>query len=619
VRAVRAAPQAAPLENLPGPPLAIAGEPVPWLEFSTWLVLLQGRANVESFVLEQLLERECRAAEIRLDEAALLATIERDIEERVQNTFGGDPSLWIEELERFDQSPWTFRIERLRGARRQGRIDQLVRRRRVIEAAAVRELWESRYGAGGRRWRVSRLFLRVQPPAPPPGATRDETLELNQRAQQEVLERAQGLHARLLAGADFELMVRELSDDESTRLAGGRLAQLFEPRDWPGLEPGDLGQLALGEVSRPFFSRGGYNLLRLDAVELTPLEEVALELERELAEGPADPLEAEGLCASLLGGARVELLAELDREVLPDRERLERPVLLIDGVPISRFEFSRWLVQERGRPLVRTFMQHRVVARRAAQAGVEPTAVETEQRVQEDLERQIEVFFKGDRQAWLEDLAARGQPLENLLHVARQRARHNLRAERLLLAQRVVPADAVHAAWVERFGLGGHSLDVRYIMLGLPAPAEGSITTDEELRAYVERESRVLMDFLANLRARVQNGEDFDALVRTHSQEPASRDRGGRPPGGFQLHEWPESLQVELRALEVGGVAEPMRLGQTFYLFELAGKAHVPLAQVEAELRQELMTRRPGQIEVASWLNQETGPIAVTTLPGMYE
>ncbi len=55
----------------------------------------------------------------------------------------------------------------------------------------------------------------------------------------------------------------------------------------------------------------------------------------------------------------------------------------------------------------------------------------------------------------------------------------------------------------------------------------------------------------------------------------------------------------------------------SFFLFEVAGRKHVPLEDVEAELTEELKTRRPSQVEVASYVNEVSRAIVVTTLPGM--
>ncbi len=596
--------------ELPPAPLSIDGTPVPWTEFSAWLVLLQGPANLEDFAFDWLLRREAEAAGLAIEEAELRARIEADVEARVRNTFGGDRSRWMAELESAGQSVETFFATRLLEERRQAWIDGLARMRRVVKEEDVRQRWEASYGLGGRRLRVSRLFLEVITPKQTPGATRDENIEAGNRARAAVRVEAEALATRLAQGADFGALVREHSDDAATRDSGGILEQHLEPNDWPGLDAEAIEGLEAGEVCAPFYSRGGFNLLKVDSVELTPFETVAAQLERELVAEPASIAETVDLRADLMASAPLERLPELTREVEVDAARLERPVLTLGNTPVSRGEFSRWLMQERGLPLLRTFMQHRAMATRAA--GLEPTSLEIEQRVQEDLEHQIGAFFQGKREKWLADVAARGQTVEDFLHIARIRTRHNMRAERLFLAQREVTDAMLRQAWTDRYGEDGHSLDVRNLVRHLPTPEADQFESEEELRAWIDEQTSEIQAFLGRLRQRALDGEDFDALVRTHSEDSASRDRGGRPEGRFELHQWPEDLQEELRALPAGGVAEPRQFGTTFVLFEVAGRVHVPFEEVEAELRKSLETARPSQVEVASFINGETSQVVVT-------
>jgi len=604
-------PPAVVTAELPPAPLTIDGAPVPWTEFSAWLVLLQGPANLEDFAFDWLLQREAQAVGLPIDEAELRARIEANVETRVRNTFDGDRSRWLAELESAGQSVETFFASRLLEERRQALVDGLTRLRRVVKEEDVRQRWEATYGLGGRRLRVSRLFLEVITPEQTPGTTRDENIEAGNRARAAVRVEAEALVTRLAEGADFGALVREHSDDAATRDSGGTLEQPLEPKDWPGLNTDAIEGLETGEVCTPFYSRGGYNLLKVDSVELTPFETVAVQLERELAAEPASISETLELREDLMASAPLERLPELTREVEVDAARLKRPVLTLANTPVSRAEFSRWLMQERGLPLLRTFMQHRAMATRAAAAGLEPTSLEIEQRVQEDLEHQIGAFFQGKREKWLADVAAKGQSVEDFLHIARIRTRHNMRAERLFLAQREVTEAMLRQAWTDRYGEGGHSLDVRNLVRHLPTPDADQFESEEELRAWIDEQTSEILAFLGRLRQRALDGEDFDALVRTHSEDSASRDRGGRSEGRFELHQWPEDLQQELRALPAGGVAEPRQFGTTFVLFEVAGRVHVPFEEVEAELRKSLETARPSQVEVASFINGETSQVVV--------
>ncbi len=604
--------------ELPAPPLTIDGAPVAWLEFANWLVQIQGGYNLEEFVFDQLVERAARRAELHLTLEEIDAEIDADIDERLRTAFGGDRALWEDELRRLGTDPESYRAERRIEERLTLTIDRLVQEQRVVMPEAVRLEWEDRYGPDGRQLYASRLFVRVRAPGQPEGLTREESLAIGEEARRVAEERANELFAELAAGADFDELVQEHSDDHITRKRGGKLPDPIVPADWPAADETALRAWVLGGVLPPFLDGGGYNLLRLDRVEVTPFEDVAADLTLDLQLAPADQDELQALKAELTEPVRIEYLPEVRREVTVEKPRLDRPVAQIDGTPLLRRDFATWLIRRRGRPFARTFMEHGVVERLAAEADLEPTAIEIEQRVQDDVERQITLFSKGDRERWLQELAANGQSVDDFMQVAKMRTRHTLRAEALLRADRVVTDEDVRREWESRYGVGGNSLDVRLILRRLPQPPEESLTSDEELRKYIAVENEKAMTFLRRLAQRVRDGEDFGALARTYSEDARSRDRGGRSEGRFELHTWTEDVQDQLRALLPGEVTEPIIYGGEYLLFELAGRVQVPLEDVAAGLREELLTRQPSQIEVSGYVNGLTQSVEVEVLPALY-
>lgn len=603
----------------PAPPLSIDGAPIPWDEFAGWLVLLQGRTNAEDFVVEYLLEREAEASGVLVRDADLLATIDENIQRRVDGAFEGDRSLWLAEMERLGQTPETYRAEQLSIARRTLRTDLLVQERRVLTDEEVKALWEDRYGPSGRRMRMSLLFLKITPPPQEPGTTRDENIRRNEEAKEQTFEQARVLLANFRESGNFEELVRLYSQDEASRERGGRLEEPFSFTRWPNAPAEEVRAMKLGSIVGPFYGDGGVCLMRLDSEEVTPFEDVSSELRQLLREAAADQVESQTLWNELRAEAQVELLPELSRPTSVDDPRRERPVLAIDDQAVTRGRFARWLMARRGRPLIRTFIQHREVSKRAAAAGIDISAIQVEERVQTDLANQIQAFHKGDRDAWLAELTANGKTVEDFMHVARLRTAHNLRAEALILKARVVSEDDLRREWEERYGEGGQSLDLRYILRRIPAPAEGTVTTEEEIQEYKDAQTREILSTLSALRERAHNGEDFAALARTYSEEAESRDRGGRPLERVRLYTWPENIQAVIRALSPGEVAAPIDFGGgTFLLVELAGRVLVPFADVEAELRKELEARRPSQVEISSQVNEWTKDMVVLPLPGMY-
>lgn len=600
-------------------PLAIDGTPIPWVEFASWLGQLQGPTRIEDYVRQVLIEREFKAAGLQLDASEVEARVQAEIRLRVDGAFEGVRAGWLAELKQLGLTEASYLAERSREVQLELLVDRLAQSRRVITQDNLRSAWEREHGPAGRAMHVSRIFLSVRSVPQPEGITRDENIARQELAKAEALERAMLVFRDLENGADFAASALAFSEDDASRDQGGALPGTLVLSDWPGIDREALLALEVGDVMTPFHAGGGYNILRLDRMTVTPFEQVAKRLEQELKAAPADQVEVAKLRASLQAAAQIEWLPELRRDVDGQTPRLQRPVVVVDGQALSREAFERWLLASHGRNFLRTFMEHRWIAEQARLAHCEPSALDVEQRVQADTDRQIASFFKGDREAWLADLAGKGQSLEDHMRLVQLRTRHNLRAERLALRERQVTEDMVRRAWELRYGVDGQALDVRFLMRTIPLPAEGSLTSVEQVDAYIADQSREIVAFLGLLRERVEDGEDFGALVRTHSDDPLTRDRGGRQANRFELHKWSAEVQSAVRKLQPGGVTEPVAMSQEFFLFELVGLLHVPFEDVADELRAELQTRRPSAVEIAGFINEKTRTITVEALPGLLE
>ncbi|MFT7669888.1 MAG: hypothetical protein ACI8X5_002595 [Planctomycetota bacterium] len=608
-------------EKVPPPALSIDGQPIAWNEYAQWLLLLQGEGNSEEFISNYLVTQAAQEGGITATNEQLLKSVNESVNVRVERAFNGDRNLWVAELERLGQTPEIYFEERLTPARFEFQIDELVKARRIVTDEQVRDLWESRYGPEGRAMQMSLLFLKISAPAQPQGTSRDENIQLSENAKNETFARANKLLANIREQGNFEEMVQEHSGHAASRAKGGKLEGPLVLTAWPGASREGLRALKVGEVLEPFFGDGGVNLLRLGSFTKTLLADVEASLRDELQNMRADQAETAELIKSLdpLGAAAVTLTEEMNRKVSAEKPRSDRPVFQIHNEPVTRRQYSRWLLARRGRPLIRTFAQHRYTLERAHDVGIVLTSVQIEQRVEEDLGRQIELFFKGDRDAWLTNLANDGKTVSSFMHVARIRTAHNLRAEQIILLDRQVSDEDVKREWQDRYGKDGRAMDLRYIMRRIPEPLEGQLTTEAEINAYIAAKTQQGLEFLSELRQRAQNGEDFAALARTYSEEAESRERGGRPMERVKLHEWPEDLQKMLWALKPGEMTVPVEFGMgSFFLIELAGLVHVPLEEAEAELRADLQKRRPGQVEVSSFLNHATRTMQVKALQGMY-
>jgi parvulin-like peptidyl-prolyl isomerase len=614
------APAASTPHQTPSPPapLAIDGEQIAWEEYAAWLVRFRGAENITAFALRRALERKAAAERIHLREANLVALIDSQVAERVAVAFDGQRERWIAELALQQLDPASYYATRLEELRLEQWTEALVQKQRTLDRASLLRVWEREYGPGGEQIMVSRLFLEVVLSSQPPGATRDEVLELGRVARARVLEKANALLAQLSAGADFAELVKTESDDPESAARGGLLDEPFLPENWPGIVGGDLTSVPMGQVSKPLYARGGYNIFRIESRTAHPLEEVRAEVEALLRAEPASAAESEALNTRLLAEVSIEVHAELERPLSASDRRLGRAVFSLDGVPVSREKFARYLVAARGRSLAPAFVDRRVIDALANAAGLSLSSVEIDTRISADTDRLVEIFHQGDRAEWLSGLAARGETEADFRRKSHLRVAHTLLAERLLILEREVTPAQVKAAWRLRYGEDGQSLDVRFILRMIPTPPEGQLTTEEQLAAYIKDESAKALNFLAKLRRRALDGEDFSALARAFSMDPTTRDLGGRGPGRFRLHTWSQEIQDILTGLSPGAVAEPFAQNSQFFLFECAGIQLVPFEEVRDELRLTLETARPSQVEVAGFVHEKTRHLNITLLPGMF-
>ena len=89
--------------------------------------------------------------------------------------------------------------------------------------------------------------------------------DTTKRTPEAALALANDTRAKVIAGADFATLARELSDDAATRNAGGALPQAGLTKLDPAINNAITALKNPGDISDPVLSRAGYQLIRLDA------------------------------------------------------------------------------------------------------------------------------------------------------------------------------------------------------------------------------------------------------------------------------------------------------------------------------------------------------------------
>jgi hypothetical protein len=259
------------------------------------------------------------------------------------------------------------------------------------------------------------------------------------------------------------------------------------------------------------------------------------------------------------------------------------------------------------------------VEQRAANAGIEISQEEIEERLDRERETQINVGHLGSVTEWVEGLAARGRTEAQWRKEVGERVRMELQIEELLMQDRVIDEVAVKSEWYTRYGEHGKRIEARYIRRKIAVEPREEGEGDRAFLRRVMTAGEEDYRLLEGLVQRVQDGEDFGALAQRYSDDEESARLGGRAPGGFVFEEWDDMVRTDLLLTPVGGLTEPLLVDATLYLFEVIGVEEVPFESVSAALRKELEEARPAGVERALYLNVLSRAHPYERLPDFFE
>lgn len=581
-------------------------------EVEGWLIRHRGEAYVPRFAGWYLARTAAERRGITVSPEAIRETVEEEIRTRVDGAFGGDPQGWVDELAISGRSAEGYRQQRFLEQETELLLAELARADRTVDEARVLQAFEAKYGPGGRRVdaRVIYLPLVVDPL---PGETAAETRARRAGLRDELEAHAAELRRTILEGADFAEVARRESKDPTSAANGGRHPNGFDTRTWPEEARRRIAELPLGAPSEPIFARGGFWIVQPEEETVTAFDDVRGELRAELLAAEPRSTEVNDVRDTLWRAATITVLPSMQEETGPP----DAPVLDIDGQEITRHAYGTWLRRYAGELMARTYAEERVVLKTAARQGITCTDEEVLERIELQIQREIDAFHLGDREVWRAKALAPGEDEADYKRRAAPWTRVNLLVERLLLAERTVAPEELRAFWEETYGPDGHQVELRWIRLDVtPPPAEEDMT-EERWRELVEEALRARTDEAAALRERILAGEDFGSLARQHSTDAYTRDRGGTPPPDFRPSQLPPPLAAAADALAAGEVSPPVTWQNAVYLLEVTAIRDVPFESVRDELEERLRGRPPTAVEVAERKLALMRDVDVRVLPAM--
>ncbi len=603
----------------PGDVVVIDGVPISGDEFGRWMLDLFGSRMANRFAEQWLVRRAAEARGVALAPDAVDTRMDSEISERIRGAFLGKREDWLEELQRLATSEDGYR--RRRGLELEPELlaTEICKQDRVVPEELVVRDWELFYGPDGREYTLSGIKVEVEVAMPREKAPREEYEEARKKAFAEKLAKALEIRERILDGEDFAKLARAQSDDVLTRASGGRFTGKFRPPGWHELFVKTLATVPVGELSMPIYAKGGYWIMRVDDVVVTPLESVRAEITQRLVELGPESFEVAGTWKSIVDGMQVEILPAMFEAPATSPED-HKPVIgmLINGQPVARAEFALWLLHSRGEHYARDFAEHYLVERKAEQMGVKVTDAELDARLAEHQQWIVDRGYKGSREAWKLQLEKQGRDEAGWEREWKRRKRIDLLAEKLMMLERRVDEDALREHWKKQYGEQGRWVEARMLLIAIPPPRLSENMTRELLEERI-LEARETARIEAQLvRERLNDGEDFASLARALSSDDATKLAGGKLPGRFRPDQWPPEVAEAVMGLKVGEMTPPLDTGRGFGIFEVLESRAVEFEAVKDELKREILSERIPQGDLAGYRNVLLRESKFEVRPDMY-
>jgi parvulin-like peptidyl-prolyl isomerase len=615
--AVQRPADAAPSDS--GAFLRIDGEPVPGDLFVRWLLETQGEHQARDFAVKYwVIDREAKRLGLEVPQGEIERAVDAQIRERVAGAFLGSPDEWREELRRTGRSEPGVRRQRLVEMRPELEARAIAAQDRIVPEHVIEREWELHHGRKGRRYDVRMIRFRVVVPSTPE-MSRTEWEAGRKKAMDEQLAKARSVRERALRGEDFGVLASRFGDDPDTRDHRGVPTGGFWHAGWPTSFLDALETLKPGEILEPTYAHGGWWIVELRSVDLTPLESVRRAIEADLlARGP-EPYEVGMVMDRLADGVQWEVLPEMLADPAGDEAPAARePVMRVDGDPVERGAYARWLVDTIGETVVDPFAEEWLVRREALAAGVTVDEAEVSRRVREYVQDRIDSGYKGSRESWLAYLTLGGRTEEAFVHEVTHRTRLDLLTEGLYRRDRKIRPEDVRARFLDEFGADGRRIEARVIVLGIHSPDPGADKTREELDRIMETASAEARSKAERLVERARAGEDFAALATASTEDPKGRGTGGLLPGRFHPDQWPTAVAAAVQALRPGETSDPQLDGHDWLVFRVVGVRTVKFEEVQAELEAELRAERPLPGDLAAYRNSLLKKARIEVLPAFH-
>jgi hypothetical protein len=269
---------------------------------------------------------------------------------------------------------------------------------------------------------------------------------------------------------------------------------------------------------------------------------------------------------------------------------------LIDGqIPITLAEYSDYLLARSGRRPLNELIYRRVLAQRAAEAGLQIRPEQVAESVEAAWSQLLDLRHGGDEEALAAELWTAGFRVDEHLQNVRSDARRDALEDALCRHRRVLDEPTLRARFDQEYGVDGERVELWHLLVskskvraelvaaGRPVAELTDAVLDEAMLARAE-----------GLLAQLRDGAEFEALAKTHSHDSSVRSNGGRIPG-YNYARYGAPMAAAVRTARVGEPAGPVVTAAGVHLILVESRTVTAFEDVSAELRERLAA------EPASW------------------
>ncbi|HNR98975.1 MAG TPA: peptidylprolyl isomerase [Planctomycetota bacterium] len=265
----------------------------------------------------------------------------------------------------------------------------------------------------------------------------------------------------------------------------------------------------------------------------------------------------------------------------------EGVIARVDGQDVTLDAYKDYLLRLVGKDRLQHFIDELLVEKKSKELGIAVTAEETAQKVDEEIQRQVEGFFKGETAKLKEQLAQRGMTIDEYRAQRAPSVRFELLLERCVIQSRVVDDQKVRERFEADYGKDGVSYDLRHVLVAARAQSQ---TPDPESEAAARTKAeRILRE--------VRDGVDFAEMANLYSDDTHSKKMGGRIAkyrAGMYGAEFDAAVNALTEQSPLSGIVKSPR---GFHIIQLLGKKTTPLEAVKDELRKILVEEKPSAKE----------------------